>query len=346
MKHYDPTDESILILGRTKKQNPLPLFWTGSGLEFITSGAELSVEFETDYEVFEQWIRVEIDGASVLRMPLEKGRKKVTLYRGLNPQEKRHVKILKEMQALSQDDKAKLLVHGLESDGEIFPVQPYPYHIEVIGDSLTSGEGLQGAKHLMDWGSLVHSTEGHYVEALGKALNAEVRHISQGGWGAYISWDGKTDCAIPPVYGKVAGPLSGADNEALGAKEDYDFSSWKTDAVVINLGTNDGSGLHAPEITAEGKAAFTETVKNFLSVLRRCNPDAYLLWAYGMCGTPMEAYILSGLEAYQKESGDTRVSYLSLTPCPDEWLGSRSHPGRASHALAAAEIAAVLKKVL
>ena len=122
MNIYSPADANIRILGRTKLQTPLPLFWTGSGLEFYTDGSELSVEFETGYDVFEQWIRMELDGSTVLRMPLEKGRRRVTLFRNLTPGQKRHVKILKEMQALSQDPSAVLLVHGLESDGQLGPV--------------------------------------------------------------------------------------------------------------------------------------------------------------------------------------------------------------------------------
>ena len=345
MNTYYPTDENIRILGRTTPQNPLPLFWTGSGLEFLTDGSELSVEFETDYSQFEQWIRMELDGASVLRMPLERGRKKITLFRNLNPGETRHVKILKEMQALSQDADAVLLVHGLETDGSISAAPAHPYRIEVIGDSLTSGEGLSGAKKEMSWGSLVHSTEGHYVEKLGELLDAEVRHISQGGWGAYISWDGHTECAIPLYYEQTAGVLKGERNRALGANAPYDFESWPADAVVINLGTNDGTGLGIP-LSPEKVALLSEAVRKFLHTLRRCNRKAYLLWAYGMCGTPAEEALLSGLRAYQKESGDPRVSYLSLTPAPDKWLGSRSHPGRESHALAAQEIAEVLRGVL
>ena len=87
-------------------------------------------------------------------------------------------------------------------------------------------------------------------------------------------------------------------------------------------------------------------MKDFLHTLRRCNPDAYLLWAYGMCGIPMAPHIRAAVEAYQEETGDSRVSFLSLTPSPDEWLGSRGHPGPKSHALAAEEIAEVLRKVL
>ena len=340
-----PTDDRILILGRTKLQNPLPLFWTGSGLEFMTDGSELSLEFETDYEVYEQWIRMELSGATVLRMPLERGRKTITLFRNLNPGEKRRIRILKEMQALPQDSRARLLVHSIKTDGELYPVPPYQRRIEVIGDSLTSGEGLAGARGEGTWGSLVHSTEGHYVERLGDLLNAEVRHISQGGWGVYISWDGFTDCVIPLYYEQIAGMLSGDRNLALGAKEAHDFSSWPTDAVVINLGTNDGTGLGVP-LTPKKSAVFIAAVKDFLHTLRRCNPDAYLLWAYGMCGIPMAPHIRAAVEAYQEETGDSRVSFLSLTPSPDEWLGSRGHPGPKSHALAAEEIAEVLRKVL
>ena len=345
MNYYSPDDSRMLVLGRTDIKNPLPLFWTGSGLEFTADGSELSVEFETDYSEFEQWIRVELSGATIIRMPLPKGKSRITLYRGLNPEERRHVRILKEMQALPQDPAAMLLVLGLETDGTIEAAAPYTYRIEVIGDSLTSGEGLKGAREEMSWGSLVHSTEGHYVETLGRMLNAEVRYISQGGWGVYISWDGKKECAIPPYYEKVAGVLSGERNRALGANEAYDFESWPADAVIVNLGTNDGTGLGLPAAPADA-AEFSRTVKDFLKMLRRLNPHAYLLWAYGMCGCPMEEHIVRGLEAYREETGDQRVSYLRLSACPEEWLGSRSHPGPKAHALAAEEIADVLKKVL
>lgn len=49
MNSYLPTCPEIHILGRTKMQNPLPLFWTGSGLELRTDSTQLWFELESDY---------------------------------------------------------------------------------------------------------------------------------------------------------------------------------------------------------------------------------------------------------------------------------------------------------
>ena len=62
MNRYLPTCPEIHILGRTKMQNPLPLFWTGSGLELRTDSTQLWFELESDYTDREEWIRIEVDG--------------------------------------------------------------------------------------------------------------------------------------------------------------------------------------------------------------------------------------------------------------------------------------------
>lgn len=42
MKDYLPTDERVLVLGRTVMRNPLPLFWTASGMELRTNSSDSS----------------------------------------------------------------------------------------------------------------------------------------------------------------------------------------------------------------------------------------------------------------------------------------------------------------
>ena len=68
MNSYLPTCPEIHILGRTKMQNPLPLFWTGSGLELRTDSMQLWFELESDYTDREEWIRIEVDGFCLQRM--------------------------------------------------------------------------------------------------------------------------------------------------------------------------------------------------------------------------------------------------------------------------------------
>lgn len=77
--------DNIKINGRTaKKLSPLALFWTGSGFEVNAKASELWMEVEIDYNEYEQWVSVEINGAFVSRQMLTKGRYWVCLFRGMN----------------------------------------------------------------------------------------------------------------------------------------------------------------------------------------------------------------------------------------------------------------------
>ena len=99
MNTYIPgVDSDIHILGRTASRQEPAFFWTGSGIEFMVDGSGLSIDFITDYEIYEQWIRVEVDGFTMIRTSLPKGRSTLTVYRNMNPDNRRRVRVLKEEQ--------------------------------------------------------------------------------------------------------------------------------------------------------------------------------------------------------------------------------------------------------
>ena len=331
MNTYLPDDQYIRILGRTTGQVPQPLFWTGSGVEMCVDGSELSFVLTSDYSAFEQWIRVEVDGYSMLRTSLQKGENRITVYRGLNPEEKRHVQLFKEVQAMPNDADAMLFLDRVETDGQLYKLPAYDMKIEFIGDSLTSGEGLAGAKNLNDWQACVFSTNLSYTQLIAKELNAEIRVLAQSGWGAYCSWDHMTDCALPLYYDRVCGVLQGERNRQLGAQEANDFAAWQPDVVYVNLGSNDSSGLKDhPE---EGPDAYAKAMYGFLKLLRLRNPDADLIWACGLGTNWLKETAKNTMDAYILETGDKKAAFLELPgyedyDCDEKCLmGSRNHPG-------------------
>jgi hypothetical protein len=93
-----------------------------------------------------------------------------------------------------------------------------------------------------------------------------------------------------------------------------------------------GENLAQPELDPESKKRFEDAVYDFLGVIRRYNPNAYILWVYGMCGAVVEPYIKEAVEKYKADAQDARVSYLSLPECPEEDFGSHFHPGPKNHA--------------
>lgn len=355
MYTYPPTDsEHIGIFGRTVRQDPLPLFWTASGIEFTTDSAEAYIDLECDYDIHEYYLRVEIDGALIQRFMIPKGRGSCCLYRGFPHGQMRTVCVRMETQPMEEDAARKLLIHSVSTDTKLQPVMPHKHRIELIGDSLTSGEGLTGAQNITEWFAGIFGLTGHYGLKVVSHFDADYKIISKSGWGVYCGFDNNMKTRIPDHYTKVCGMLDSETGRSLGATKDWDFKAWQPELIIVNLCTNDGCATDSPPWTdpdtgisyklapikdgtweEESRNRFEDAVTAFLKLIRKNNPDAYILWAYGMCGPLMEPFITEAILTYKNETGDERVSYQPLKECPEEECGSHFHPGVTCHAQAA-----------
>ena len=142
-----------------------------------------------------------------------------------------------------------------------------------------------------------------------------------------------------------------------------------SDFVVINLGTNDESGMSI----IESKGALREpqgphavqglqeplqprdeiisSVKSFLSVVRSHNPSAKILWCWGMLKLQtVPSLIQKAVEEYKTQSGDKNVYTLELESLDEleklpEEKGSRGHPGAKTHLAAAKKLFEFIKSL-
>ena len=80
-----------------------------------------------------------------------------------------------------------------------------------------------------------------------------------------------------------------------------------------------------------------------LALVRAHNPDAAILWAYGLCGDAV-AEPLKRAVARRVAGGDGNLAYLALDNAEEP--GSRCHPGRRAHQRAAAQIAEALRQMM
>ena len=246
----------VRALGRHTGRDPLTLFWTASGMELEFTGSELWVDLFADYEAVEPWVSVELNGAWVARFAVNPGKSRVCLFRGMTPGKAKHLRLLKDVQAMHDDPAHLLQITGLEyAGGEFLPLPEPQYRLEFVGDSITSGEGAIGAKPEEDWVGAFFSAENHYGRLTADALGAEYRCISQSGWGIVTGWDNDVRHVMPPYYTQVCGVAMGQRNAALGAQQDNDFAAWKPDAVIVNLGTNDTGAFDNPPWQAPPDAA-------------------------------------------------------------------------------------------
>ena len=354
------------IHGRTDEtQFPVPLFYSGSGIEVNVTGTELWIDVEVDYDVFEPWAWTTVNGAFVSRQMLVSGTYSICLFRGMSPETVKNVRFIRELQAMSEDNACSLLVRGFRSDGDFLPVEPRKFKLEFIGDSITSGEGTYGTKGEQDWIPMYMGSSRNYARMVSDALDAEYRLISQGGWGVLCGWDNDPRHNMPSCYEKICGLATGQTNESLGASKPYDFGSWVPDAVIVNLGTNDAGAFNQPAWTdpesgqtfeqrkdadgtfhPEDLARFKQAVVDFLQMIRRNNPGAHILWVYGMMGYDLTLAIADAVNTYQEMTGDTNTAFLQLPNTTEETVGSRDHAGEKSHARAAEVMIEYLRNMI
>ena len=354
------------IYGRTDEtQDFLPLFWNGSGIEVNVTGSELWIDLDVDAGFHEPWIATELNGAFMSRQMLLPGSYSICLFRSMTFGVPKTVKFFRELQAMSEDNDCHVFVRGLRCDGEFLPVKEHKYKIEFIGDSITSGEGTYGALPDTDWLAMYMSSSQNYATFTAKALDADYRLISQGGWGVLSGWDNDPRHNIPSCYEKICGLGFGAVNEAAGAQKDYDFSSWKPDAIVVNLGTNDSSAFNQPAFTIpetgetfkqhknsdgsfvpEDRERFENAVYNFLKMLRKNNPESHIVWVYGMLGYDLNLLITDAMNRYQKDTGDHNTAFINLPNTTPETVGAHTHPGVKSHERADKVLVEYLQTIL
>ena len=344
--------------GLAERAGVLPLFWAGSGLELLFTGSELHLLLEADFGGTEPWIAVEVDGAPLIRMPLNRGINEVCVLRGVPDGRARHVRLVKECQPMADDPRHRLWVRELRWEGgEFLPLPDAAYRLEFVGDSLTSGEGVVGAVQEDAWIPAVFSASGAWASRTAAALNAQARIISQSGWGIRSGWDNDPRHALPEWYEQVCGPAQGEADREMGAQEENDFASWRPHAVIVNLGTNDAGamlrsawegpgGPFRQERSPEGLRAVEDAAGAFLRKLRRYNPEAKLVWAYGMAEDSLRPQLERAVARCREETGDREAYYLPLPVVRPETMGSRQHPGPLCHMEAAQATAAFLKSIL
>lgn len=340
--------------------NPLTLFWTASGIECAVTEAELYADIECDYKCYRPWISVWINGKRTARFAPEKGRSRICLVRPPAPLTR--IQILKESQAMAGDSAHRFCIHGFCTNSgktvpDIFmPLEPKKYVFECIGDSITCGEGLEDPIEGKEWNSAWQGTRNHFAMILSQRFNADISIIAQSGWGLLCGWNNDPHCTIPPLYPFVCSLAKGTANREAGASQAWDFSRHKTDAVIINLGSNDEYAFRAEpwEDPASGKthklhgdadyARLKAAAKNFIGEIHRHNPQALIIWCYGMFLTGCMDLFRSAVEEFRAENGDDKVRFIELSPMDDTTAGAQKHPGPLCHKEAADLLTAVLLK--
>jgi hypothetical protein len=209
------------------------------------------------------------------------------------------------------------------------------HRIEIYGDSITAGYGVDGQGPSCPWSP---DTENHYLTygaVTARELDAELHTVAVSGIGMYRNYN-KTDAspdAMPSVYARILTQT---------AASVWDFSTWQPHAVVINLGTNDASTLGDPGMGY--RTAYLDFVRN----LRQKYPNTFFVLTIGpmLDGANLSAikgHLLAVIDI-RKCEGDAKLSFLEFpVQSASDGYGCDWHPSPRTNAKMATLLVAELK---
>jgi lysophospholipase L1-like esterase len=219
--------------------------------------------------------------------------------------------------------------------GQLLAASPAPdRRIEVYGDSITAGYGLDG-QNCSGYQQDRQNSYLTYAAVAARTLSAELHAIAWSGIGMYRNYNesGPSTENMPAVYARIS---------AVQKTSSWDFSTWHPHAVVVNLGTNDASTHGDPG------APYETNYLDFVRTLRQKYPDTFFVLTIGpMLSGDSLTFIRNHIQSVIKTragEGDSKMSYLEFpTQSPSDGIGCDSHPNATTNAKMATALVSELK---
>lgn len=314
--------DKIKISGRSfDVEDGIACDFAASGIEFnaVTAGT-VKIKAECDAVTY---YTIYIDGIRQERLKMNAGVGEYTIAENL-PAGKHNIKLVKQTHiGLSASTLLSVTMRGellyKPSDKKLL--------IEFVGDSITCGYGVVNYPTA---GVIKYNTADYadatqaYAYKTADLLDADSSMIAVSGW-TLISGD---NSVAEDVYDYTSSRRSTTDvytpNRAA-------------DVVVINLGTNDiGSTEYADKFIPEAKA--------FVAKVREKNPDAVVVFAYGMMmsGDTLDSFE-ADIQTIVRDLGATDAGVYSVK-LPTNQDAGNGHPSIEGHTEAAKILAEFIKE--
>ena len=314
-KTYDlsQAQTGIRLIGRSHKvHDGISFDHSASGIEFhgyMTGDLKLTVNSWRDttyYTVF-------VDGKRVDSRLSSLGDAVVLNIASFTGNYYHTVKILKQ----SEEVWTLTTLRKLEMTGYLLKApEARKYHIEVLGDSLTTGYGNLGNSSIgnAQGGNtpLMQDATQSYGFLAAEALNADCSIVAWSGVGLDVSYTGTS---FGDYYKKQAMHRS---NDEL-----YTYKR-APDVLVIHLGANDSTNSRTTRagFVAKGKALINDIRKGY-------GKDMPIIWAYDPDeGVP--DYIKEVLDSFGGESAGLYILELEWHSTGAYW-GASGHPSKLAH---------------
>jgi hypothetical protein len=352
---FQATKDYVKVEGRTiYREGVRYLGYSATSVSFSFVGREASAVLLSDPDDYAKehhaWIGVFINGEETpsKRVELTKLRQELILYQS-DKAEPVTVTIMK----FSEPEYAVCGIESLHTDSDtLLPPPPAKKRkIQIIGDSITCGYGVEGSCEDTFHDTAVENPVKAYSVKVARALDADLEIVAWNGKGVISAYIGDEDQAdnswlVPMLYDYTdAGCCQQFFHEPPSLWESWDHSSFEPDLITIFLGTNDASYT---KNYPERKTAFRLMYQGFLRKIHRKHPHAKILCMLGTMDQSLCSTVHHAVKELSKSCEDVTVKYLQL-PLQDEnadGTGTFWHPTEATHDKIAALVTDAAKKLM
>lgn len=320
------------------------LSWPGSGVSFAFTGKSATIGLSS--VTGENSVDLVIDGGAPI--VITSFGSSISTPAGLS--QGTHTVVLRKR---SDPQYGSIFLGNITTDGAFAPVAVPTRQIELIGDSITVGYGLDGVNPCTNNAAVENNPKTYGAVAAG-ILGADYSVVAWSGKGLIRNIAlGRPDTSpiIPQLYTRYGA------NDPDGT---YTFpSTWSPDAVVINLGTNDfnyiawdASGQAYTARETLNVTAFVQGMVNFVHSIQGHYPAA----EFFLVGSPMLSDSWPTAADAQKTTHTKAlkqaVSLLGAKAHFVDWpvqgsdVGCDYHPNAATHAQGAALLVQAIRSAL
>lgn len=287
-------------------------------------------------------LEILLDGQQALDTRLTEKDTEVTVFEGT---EKRDA----EIRMIKLNEGCSIFaLREIITDGQVSPLPERPVKMEFIGDSITCGYGVEGKSEAETFTTATENAAKGYAFLTAEALGADAMLTCFSGHGIISGYTGDPTVRnaadlVPPYYEKAGRSESRLPDGRLAEEIDRDFSVFRPDYIVLNLGTNDLSWCGTDK--ARG-GQFAELYTAFLKTVRKDNPGARILCTLGVMGTGLNPMMLAAVEQYRRETGDDRIRVLTLEEqnAARDGYGSDFHPNGITQRLLAGKVTEAIRR--
>jgi lysophospholipase L1-like esterase len=291
-------DPHIRYIGRFSFDNPKKVLfdWPVVGIFARFEGTSCSVRIKDGKNLY----AVTVDGRTPFVLPTDTG----TVYRvaeNLEDSLAHWVLIRKRTEAFV--GKGEFLGFILDKGRRLLGPDPRPdRRIEVIGNSVTCGYGVEGASASCRFSNETEDASKSYAALIAEELGADYNLVAYSGKGVvrnYGDAEKTSPDPMPALYGRTC-----SFDPAL----KWDPAKWIPQAVIINLGTNDFSTQPHPD-----KAFFQDAYTRLIERVKGQYAGVKIFCLCGpMIGEPCLSYIREVVEQFSYTGTASDVHFIPI----------------------------------